>query len=70
MGSACFVRGNAQLGQELQTFLKEKGLEDSVHISGTLCQDMCNEGPVLKVDGVCHCRMNMENLTGLLLDSK
>ena len=51
MGSACFARGNIATVQAVQDYVKSRGLEDSVEVTGTLCQQMCREGPNIQIDG-------------------
>lgn len=55
MGSACFSRGNAGTVPVIQEFLREKGLEQEVKVTGTLCQNQCRQGPNLCIDGECLC---------------
>lgn len=55
MGSACFSRGNAGTASIIQDFLRDKGLEHAVKVTGTLCQNKCRQGPNLCVDGECLC---------------
>jgi len=66
MGSACFSRGNVSTVRAVQEYVKSKGLEDSVEVTGTLCQRMCHEGPNVQVDGNCICRVDPETLPAIL----
>jgi NADH:ubiquinone oxidoreductase subunit E len=51
MGSACFSRGNRHTLELVQDLLRERGLEQRVRVSGTLCQDRCRQGPNLSWAG-------------------
>jgi NADH:ubiquinone oxidoreductase subunit E len=53
MGSACFSRGSTSAVHAVQEYVKSKGLEGDVEITGTLCQQKCREGPNIVVDGEC-----------------
>lgn len=52
MGSSCFCRGNARNAELLAHLLREEGMEESVQLSGTLCEGRCKEGPNLRIDGL------------------
>jgi len=66
MGSACFARGNVATARTVQEYVKSKGMEDSVEVTGTLCQRMCREGPNIKVDGECVCGVDSTTLPAIL----
>ena len=66
MGSACFSRGNADTVPVIQEFLRTKGLEHSVKVTGTLCQNHCRQGPNLCIDGECLCGIEPATLGELL----
>jgi NADH:ubiquinone oxidoreductase subunit E len=66
MGSACFSRGNTTTIHVIQKYVKSKGLEESVKITGTLCQQMCREGPNIQVDGKCICGVDSATLPAIL----
>lgn len=51
MGSSCFARGNSQALVNLETYIKEKHLEDKVELIGHLCLNACAEGPNMTIDG-------------------
>jgi len=66
MGSACFTRGNGSSVQIIRDYLKRRGLEESVTLRGTLCQDNCREAPTVCYDGLCLCRVDPTTLPDLL----
>jgi NADH:ubiquinone oxidoreductase subunit E len=69
MGSACFSRGNARTVPVIQEYLREKGLEQAVKVTGILCQNRCRQGPNLDIDGQCLCGVDPTAL-GALLDER
>ncbi len=50
MGSSCFSRGNGLNIELIQRFLEEKKLDITIAFSGTLCEGMCKDGPIIIVD--------------------
>lgn len=52
MGSSCFARGNSSALSEIESFLEENDLSDSVDLQGHLCLGKCNSGPHVRVNGV------------------
>ena len=66
MGSACFSRGNIRALELIQRYLKERGLERDVQVSGTLCQDRCRQGPNLTLEGECFCGLEPKAVLELL----
>jgi NADH:ubiquinone oxidoreductase subunit E len=69
MGSACFSRGNARTVPVIQEYLRERGLENAVKVTGILCQNRCRQGPNLDIDGQCLCGVEPTAL-GELLDER
>ena len=66
MGSACFSRGNARTVPGIQEYLRQKGLEQAVKVTGILCQNRCRQGPNVDVDGTCLCEVDPTTLAELL----
>lgn len=54
MGSSCFARGNNALLETLEDLIKSNGWKDSIRLSGLHCQNLCSEGPNIKIDGQLH----------------
>lgn len=50
LGSSCYCRGNSELLETIERFLKETMIEDKVDFLGTSCEGHCANGPTLKVD--------------------
>lgn len=51
MGSSCFARGNQDNLTFIKQYIAEKKLEKDVHLRGTLCEDICNQGPIVIING-------------------
>lgn len=51
MGSSCYPRGNRETVVLLKQRIKEQGWEDRVNLRGNLCEGLCKDGPVLRIDG-------------------
>lgn len=51
MGSSCFSRGNNKTLKFIQEFVESNHLERKIDVAGSLCEDKCNCGPHIKVDG-------------------
>ncbi len=51
LGSSCFSRGNNANLEALKVYLAEHGLAADVDFSGRLCENLCNKGPVVVIDG-------------------
>lgn len=68
MGSACFARGNSRAVQTVRECLRTTQRENDVKVTGTLCQNLCRQGPNLIFDGECHCGVDPSTLPDLLED--
>ena len=68
MGSACFVRGNSRAVETVREYLRKRGLDNAVKVTGTLCQNRCRQGPNLSFDGSCHGEVDPSTLSDLLDD--
>jgi NADH:ubiquinone oxidoreductase subunit E len=51
LGSSCFSRGNKNLLKVISQYIKDKNIADRINFHGGHCFGMCNEGPILKVNG-------------------
>lgn len=51
LGSSCFSRGNKEVVQFIQEYLKKNHLDDRVIFRGARCLGKCNEGPNMIIDG-------------------
>lgn len=51
MGSACFAKGNQENLEAIKQYIEDNNLEAVVTIAGTLCENKCNVGPRIIVNG-------------------
>jgi NADH:ubiquinone oxidoreductase subunit E len=68
LGSSCFARGNAQNLAVVEAYLLNHGMQNSVRVTGCLCQDECKRGPNLMVRGEHLHEMNPARLREILLE--
>jgi NADH:ubiquinone oxidoreductase subunit F (NADH-binding)/(2Fe-2S) ferredoxin len=47
-GAGCMSVGSGQLFEEIKRTIKEKGLDQEIHVLPTGCMGPCNEGPLVK----------------------
>ncbi len=66
MGSSCFSRGNKYTLKNIQNYLKEKELEDSITLRGAHCLGKCDKGPVLIVNDEEIFHVDPEKINDLL----
>jgi len=64
MGSSCFARGNRKNLEIVERFLAEHGLNVSVTLAGSRCENFCQEGPNISINGVMYHHVD----TGALID--
>ena len=70
MGSACFAKGNQENLEFIKNFIENNNLEAEVKIIGSLCENKCNVGPRIYIDGVEHIQVTQGQLVGLLEELK
>ena len=51
MGSACFAKGNQENIAYIKEYIKENNLDSQVVIMGALCENKCENGPRVIVNG-------------------
>lgn len=70
MGSSCFSRGNAVNVEIIKRFISREdidaGLKVDAELSGTLCEGLCKEGPIIVIDGVAYKNVKPTTLPDLL----
>lgn len=57
MGSSCYSRGNGHNAELLQHMMDAGTLDRGTivsDVSGTLCEGLCREGPIVIIDDVVH----------------
>ncbi|MGE5354218.1 MAG: (2Fe-2S) ferredoxin domain-containing protein [Acidobacteriota bacterium] len=66
MGSSCFSRGNNKNLEVIKEFLRANNLNLKVEISGNLCEDKCNKGPNVRINGKLYSFVDPSSLVELL----
>lgn len=66
MGSSCFARGNLQNLDYIESFIKENDLQADIELLGAHCQEKCEFGPNIYVDGVLYNEVNESKLKEIL----
>jgi NADH:ubiquinone oxidoreductase subunit E len=69
MGSSCFSRGNGLNAELLQRLVAEGNLDATItgaELSGTLCEGLCKDGPIIVIDGIVHRRVTATTLPDIL----
>ncbi len=51
LGSSCYTRGNAESLKIIQQYVEAKNISASLDFRGHLCNENCNRGPVIKING-------------------
>jgi NADH:ubiquinone oxidoreductase subunit E len=69
LGSSCFARGNSQALSNLEGYIKEHKLEQSVELVGHLCLADCSRGPNLKIDSQQYAGVRPECVVDLLVEA-
>ncbi len=66
MGSSCFARGNINNLEYIENYIKENNLEAQIDLVGAHCQNNCELGPHIFVDGKNYDEVNEEKLEEIL----
>ena len=66
LGSACYTRGNKETLETLKTYLAERGLENKVQLTGSLCEEMCRQGPVVMIADTQYTGVEADGVIALL----
>ena len=66
MGSACFAKGNQDNLQYIKEYIEENNLEAEVSIIGALCENKCDIGPRIIINGVEYTNVNEDSLKEIL----
>ena len=66
MGSSCFSRGNREILQIVQKYLKDHHLERDVILKGNHCFGDCSSGPVMKIGNTLYEQLSSEAVLEIL----
>ena len=70
LGSSCYSRrNNTHLGV-IRKYIAEHGLEAEIAFSGHLCENLCSEGPILRIDEKVYKEVNLSSLYRILEELK
>ena len=67
MGSSCFTRGGNRGIALLKQYIQANGLEDKVLLKGHLCEEKCQNGPIMKVGDTLYQSVDMSAVIDILL---
>jgi NADH:ubiquinone oxidoreductase subunit E len=70
MGSSCFSRGHSVNAELVQRLIQEGKVRADLldaEVTGTLCEGLCKEGPIVIIDGVIHRQVTPMVLQDLLV---
>ena len=66
MGSSCFARGNSTNVNTIQQFILQNNLQDKIEIKGCLCENLCKDGPHIKINDELFSGVTPESIIDLL----
>lgn len=46
---SCHPKDSEEIHKKLKEYVKDKGLQDKIRISKSLCQNLCSHGPVVSI---------------------
>ena len=69
MGSACFAKGNQDNLEYIKEYTENNNLNAEVKIIGALCENKCEKGPRIIIDGKEYTNVSKENLQEILKNS-
>ena len=69
MGSACFAKGNQDNLEYIKEYIENNNLNAEVSIIGALCENKCENGPRIIIDGKEYTNVSEENLQEILKNS-
>ena len=69
MGSACFAKGNQDNLEYIKEYMENNNLNTEVTIVGALCENKCEKGPRIIIDGKEYTNVTKANLSEILKNS-
>ena len=51
IGSSCHLKGSREVIRQLQEFIDEQHLQESIELNGSFCMGHCVNGVSVKIDG-------------------
>ncbi len=68
VGTSCFLRGSQALQSDLLREVDRAGLPDLVDVSATFCDEACDKGPTIHIDGSTLHKATLESAMALLAE--
>jgi len=66
MGSACFAKGNQENLEFIKQYIEENNLDSKIAILGSLCENKCEIGPRIIVDGIEYINVKKDDIEKIL----
>ena len=66
LGSSCFSRGNNVHLEIIRQYIAENHLEAEIKFSGHLCEELCNQGPILRINDKVYKEVTRSSLYRIL----
>ena len=66
LGSSCYSRGNNIHLEVIRKYIAENQLEAVISFSGHLCEELCNSGPILRIDDKIYKEVTLSGLYRIL----
>ncbi len=64
MGSSCFARGNSTILEIIENFAKDNNID--IDLSGSLCENQCESGPNIHINGDTYHDVTENNVIDIL----
>ncbi len=66
MGSSCFARGNADNLEFIENYIKENNLDAEIELYGARCENICDKGPNIIINGINYNNITPDKIVELL----
>ncbi len=66
MGSSCFARGNADNLEFIEKYIKDNNLEADIEVYGSRCENICEKGPNVIINGTIYNEVTPEKIVEIL----
>lgn len=66
MGSSCYARGNAENLEFIENNIKENNLDAEIEVYGARCENICEKGPNIIVNGRTYNNVTAEKIIEIL----
>lgn len=66
MGSSCYARGNAENLEFIENYIKENNLDAEIEVYGARCENICEGGPNIIVNGQVYNNVTPEKIIEIL----